>query len=479
MSKLLYPSCPVLLVDDEAAWLRSLSMLLERKGGINNTVTCSESRQALELLSRQEFSLVVLDYTMPQLSGSELLQQVVALYPSMPVVMLTGRNQVDVAVECMKHGAFDFFTKTMEDERLVAGVLRAIRMQELERENRKLRDSYFSPDLETPEAFAGIVTQSPTLQKLFRYAEAIAASSQPVLITGESGVGKELLGLAFHRLSRPESPWVPVNVAGLDESIFADTLFGHTKGAFTDADQARQGMIDKAAGGTLFLDEIGSLNLASQAKLLRVLQDGEFFPLGSDRPKKMTARIIVATNQDLPAMIERDEFRRDLFFRLRTHHLHIPPLRDRNGDLGLLLDHFLAEAAAEFGKPVPTPPRELLPLLATYDFPGNVRELRSMVFDAVAMHRSHKLSMEAFRRAMGRGEELSNPAPVETADEVGSGELVFPRKLPTIRDTMRTLIEEAMQRASGNQGVAAEMLGISRPALNKRLKKLAEGDDEE
>jgi len=479
MSKLLYPSCPVLLVDDEPVWLRSLSLLLERKGGINHTVTCSDGRQVLEVLGERDYALVVLDYTMPHLAGSELLQRIVGQYPDLPVVMLTGRNQVDVAVECMKAGAFDFFTKTMEEERLVAGVQRAIRMQELELENRKLRDGYFAPELEAPAAFAELRTQSPQLLKLFRYAEAIAQSSQPVLITGESGVGKELLGQAFHRLSRPDAPWVPVNVAGLDESIFADTLFGHAKGAFTDADQARLGMIDKAAGGTLFLDEIGSLNLASQAKLLRVLQDGEYFPLGSDRPKKMTARVIVATNQDLPALIERDEFRRDLYFRLRTHHLHIPPLRERNGDLGPLLEHFLAEAAAELGKPVPTPPRELLPLLATYDFPGNVRELRAMVYDAVAMHRSHKLSMEAFKRAMGRSEELPVPVLGDTAAAAPVTELVFPGRLPTIRDTMRSLVEEAMRRASGNQGVAAEMLGISRPALNKRLKKLAEGDDED
>lgn len=278
MSATLYPACPVLMVDDEPSWLRSMSMMLERLGGINHIEICEGGSGVMERLKNKEYSLLLLDNVMPGISGMELLKQVSEEYPSLPVIMLTGLNQVETAVESMRLGAVDYFVKTMEDNRLVAGVQRALRMQEMARENRKLRDGIMRDDLDHPEVFADIVSSNQQVRSLFHYAEAIAPSQQPVLLTGESGVGKELLAKAIHQVSRPNGPWVPVNVAGLDETIFADTLFGHAKGAFTDADQQRQGMIDQASGGTLFLDEIGSLNFESQAKLLRILQDGEYYP---------------------------------------------------------------------------------------------------------------------------------------------------------------------------------------------------------
>ncbi|ORJ53223.1 sigma-54-dependent transcriptional regulator [Geothermobacter hydrogeniphilus] len=475
MSATVYPPCPILMVDDEPAWLRSMAIMLERLGGIGNIESCSDSREVMTRLASREYSLVLLDNIMPHRSGMELLPEIVENYPSLPVIMLTGINQVDTAVACIKSGAFDYFVKTSEDERLVAGVQRALRMQEIAYENRKLRDGLIRGTLEHPDAFRDIVTENPRMRSLLHYAEAIAGSSQPVLITGESGVGKELVAKAIHQVGRPKGPWVAVNIAGLDDTIFADTLFGHARGAFTDADHARPGLIDQARGGTLFLDEIGSLNLDSQAKLLRVLQDGEYYPLGSDRPKRMLARVVVATNEELAELQQQGKFRKDLFFRLRTHHLHIPPLRERNGDLRVLTDHFLAEAAAEFGKVKPTPPRELDTLLRSYDFPGNVRELRSMVYDAVAMHRGRKLSMDAFKRAMGIG--FDGPAVESDDPENGHDPIRFGGQLPTLRAAAEALVEEAMRRADGNQGIAASMLGISRPALNKRLKKMHEGED--
>jgi len=475
MSATVYPACPILMVDDEPAWLRSMAIMLERLGGIGNVESCSDSREVMERLKKREYSLVLLDNIMPHRPGMELLPEIVESYPSLPVIMLTGVNQVDTAVTCIKNGAFDYFVKTSEDDRLVAGIQRALRMQEMAFENRKLRDGLMRGTLENPEAFGEIVTDNARMRSLLHYAEAIATSSQPVLVTGESGVGKELVAQAIHRVGRPKGPWVAVNIAGLDDSIFADTLFGHARGAYTDADQARPGLIDQARGGTLFLDEIGSLNLDSQAKLLRVLQDGEFYPLGSDRPKRMLARVVVATNEDLSDLQKQGKFRKDRFFRLRTHHLHIPPLRERNGDLNLLVEYFLAEAAAAFGKTKPTPPRELATLLATYDFPGNVRELRAMAYDAVAMHQGRKLSMEAFKRAMGIG--FDGPT-AELDDHGDSGEPIrFGGQLPTLREASAALVEEAMRRAGGNQGIAAGMLGISRPALNKRLKKLQAGEE--
>ena len=210
--------------------------------------------------------------------------------------------------------------------------------------------------------FAGIVTRNRRMQALFQYVEAVAHSPEPLLVTGESGVGKELVARAVHDLAGEDEPWVAVNVAGLDDNHFADTLFGHARGAFTGAEQARGGMIDKAGSGTLFLDEIGDLSAASQVKLLRLLQEGEYYPLGSDRPQKLRARIVVATNVDLAASQAAGQFRKDLYYRLCAHHVHIPSLRERREDLPLLLDHFLEQAAqAMFMMPSPCMGRAFFP----------------------------------------------------------------------------------------------------------------------
>ena len=461
------PHRPILLVDDEPAWLRSLALVLERSAGLNNLVLCHDSREVADLLAQREFSLVLLDLSMPHLGGEALLEQLGLSYPDLPVIILSGMGQLETAVRCVKLGAFDFFVKTVEEDRLCAGVLRALRMQELQQENDRLQRQVLEQPLDHPEAFASLLTCDARMRSLFRYLEAVAPSSQPVLITGESGTGKELAARALHDLGRPKGPWVAVNAAGLDDTVFADTLFGHTRGAFTGADQARAGMIEQAAGGTLFLDEIGDLSASSQVKLLRLLQEGEYFPLGSDRPKKSTARIVVATNHDLATRQAQGSFRKDLYYRLKGHQVHLPPLRERKQDLPLLLEHFLTEAAASLGKPVPTPPPELAVLLASYHFPGNIRELRSMVFDAVSLHQARKLSMEAFKQAMG----LADGAPPLPATATDEPLLVFGPRLPTIDQAVQLLVEAALQRAEGNQTLAASFLGISRPALSKRLRK--------
>ena len=318
-------------------------------------------------------------------------------FPEVPVIVITGSNDVDTAVACMKTGAFDYMVKPVEKSRLISGVKRAIELRELQRENRLLRAHVLSDKLEHPEAFSEMVTNSAIMRSIFQYIESISISPQPILITGETGVGKELVSKAIHKLSRRNGAFVPVNVAGLDDNVFADTLFGHRKGAFTGADQARSGLVEQASGGTLFLDEIGDLSPASQVKLLRLLQDGEYFPLGSDVGKRSDARVVVATNQDIQALQESGKFRKDLYYRLCGHQIHIPPLRERREDLPILLDHFLERLPRRWAREKPTPPRELLTLLSTYPFPGNIRELQSIILDAVSSHKSGKLSMEVFK----------------------------------------------------------------------------------
>jgi DNA-binding NtrC family response regulator len=319
--------------------------------------------------------------------------------------------------------------------------------------------------------FKDIVSQSEKMRSVFQYIEALVCSSEPVLVTGESGVGKELIARAIHDISQPQGPWVPVNVAGLDDNVFSDTLFGHVKGAFTGADRARPGMIEKAAGGTLFLDEIGDLSPASQIKLLRLLQEKEFIRLGSDTVQTLNARIVVATNVKLKKSAG---FRKDLFFRLCTHHIEVPPLRERPEDIALLLNFFLEEAGREMNKKKPTPPPELSLLLSNYPFPGNVRELRAMVFNAVSVHKGRMLSMDLFKKAMGLprmeadlNEDLFEESPL----------LTFHESLPTLKQAAELLVREAIDRTNGNQSMAARLLGVTQPALSGRLKKLSKKED--
>jgi len=458
-----HPEFSILMVDDEPAWLRSLGMTLEGPGGFSNLLTCSDAREVMGLFETHDIGLVLLDLTMPHIAGEELLRRIGEEHPGVQVIIISGMNQLETAVGCMRQGAFDYFVKTTDEDRLLDGVRRAVRMVELQRENHAIRRRLFGRRLERPEAFAPLVTRDPAMLAVFGYLESVAASRQPLLILGESGVGKELIARAAHQLGGDDGPLVSVNVAGLDDNVFSDTLFGHRRGAFTGAERERPGMIEKAAGGTLFLDEIGDLSPASQVKLLRLLQEGEYYPLGSDSPSQLKARIICATHHDLQAMVAERSFRKDLYYRLHAHQVRIPPLRDRKDDLPLLLDHFLEKAAAELGKKVPTPPPELAPLLRTYSFPGNIRELQAMVHDAVSQHQGGVLSCEVFLQRIGDARQGPEPVarqnPFDSLDE-----------LPTLAEAGELLVDAALARAGNNQTLAARLLGISQPALSKRLK---------
>ena len=469
MSERLYPAFEILLVDDEPDWLSSLALTLESRAGLTNLVTCDDSRRVMDLLDTGRIGLVVLDLTMPHLSGEALLEKLAERHPEVTAIVISGLNQLETAVRCMKLGAFDYCVKTDEEERIVGAVLRAVRMQEMRRDNQELSSRLLSGVLRQPEAFGSIVTGDRGMLALFSYLEAVAASPQPLLITGESGVGKELFARAAHTLSGCRGKLVTVNVAGLDDTVFADTLFGHLRGAFTGAEQARRGMVEEAAEGTLFLDEIGDLGIPSQVKLLRLLQEGEYFPLGADLPKRLKARIIVATHRDLAAREDSGAFRRDLYYRLRTHRIEIPPLRERPGDIPLLLEHFLAEAARALGKKKPSVPRELARFLAGYSFPGNVRELRGMVYDALSLHRDGLLALDAFVKSVRQ-----TPAAPSTAAAPSRNPFAGFPELPTFAEAAGFLVMEAMDRAGHNQTLAARLLGISQPALNKRLKQMRE-----
>ena len=465
-----YPRFPVLLVDDEDQFLQSASFSL-RTSGIGNIERCSDSRQVMNLIESKQISAVLLDIMMPYLTGKELLPRITQQYPNLPVIILTALNEIDSAVECMRSGAFDYLVKPIDKQRLVSTINRALEYGEVKHENTRLKESLLSGKLEHPEAFNQIITGNKSMRAVFSYIEAIAGTSLPVLISGETGTGKELIAKAIHMASGRTGECVPVNVAGLDDNLFSDTLFGHEKGAFTGADSRRVGLIGKAINGTLFLDEIGDLKMESQVKLLRLLEERSYYPIGSDSPLTTNARIIVATNADIAEKQRKGEFRSDLYYRLAGHQIRIPALRDRKEDIRALVNHFLEKSSEELGKKIPTPPEELFLLLNTYRFPGNVRELRGMVYDAVSRHKSGMLSMDSFKEylSMLNSAGMSFSPESESTEVKIAGKIKFGDELPSIKEAEDLLVKEALERSGGNQSIAASMLGLTRSALNKRI----------
>lgn len=461
----------ILLVDDEPALLRSVENVL-RNAGFDQVTTCSDSRKARGLLDSLSVDLLVLDLSMPHVTGQEILSWVSTHHPDIPVLVVTAGTEVETAVECMKRGAYDYLLKPVDSHRLLAAISCGLEMRALRAENHHLKTRLLAGELEHPEHFASIVTGNEAMFSIFRYVEAVAKSPQPVLITGETGVGKELIARAVHDASGLAGAFVAVNTASLDDNMFSDTFFGHAKGAYTGADSIRGGLVEKAQGGTLFMDEIGDLNMASQVKLLRLIQEREYFPVGSDTARHTDARVVVSTNRNLKAMLQAGAFREDLYYRIIAHQIRIPPLRERRGDLPLLLDHFLKEASETLGKTKPSTPVELVSHLATHEFPGNVRELRAMVHDAVSNHSGGVLALTQFLRHIDAHREL------ERQKGGGSGGLVFPARLPTLREMTLLLTQEALTRAGNNQTAAARLLGLSRQSLNKYAQQIQEPEDD-
>jgi len=453
----------VLVVDDEPGILAKVSLLLA-SSDIQQVVTLSDSRQVLAFLQENQIATVIVDWVMPNITGGELLQRITADYPQIPVIVMTAMGDVDTAVNCMRAGAFDFLTKPVDPNRLVASVRKALQVSELGNQNRILKDYLLADRLGNPDAFAGIITHSKKMRAIFQYIEAIASSRQPVLITGETGVGKELLARAVHSVSGVSGPFISLNAAGLDDFMFSDTLFGHKKGAFTGADSKRDGLISAAAGGTLFLDEIGDMNLASQIKLLRLLQEREYYRMGSDLLLKSDARVVAASNMDFTVLRAAGKFRNDLYFRLCAHEFRVPPLRERLEDVAPLVNYFVSSIAQEQKKQVPAVSPGLIDSLSQCSFPGNVRELYNQVHHAVTCNEGHMLEAGDFAGI--------KPVPVRTpplTDAKNPLMAVF-GKFPTVFQVEEYLIAEAMRLTGGNQTAAAEMLGLARPTLNKRLK---------
>ncbi len=469
MNQAPYPERPILILDDDEGLRVRVSLILA-EAGIGNSLMTDDPALALRLVASGQVALVLLDLFLPQADGEALLGSFTASSPEVPVIVVTGDTEPERIVRCMRAGAIDYIVKPVDKGRLLVSVWNGLATVELRRELEGFRERVLEGRLEHPETFAEIVTADQRMLDLFRYIESIAPSRNSVLVLGETGTGKELFARAVHAASGRSGSFVAVNAAGLDDGLFSDALFGHRKGAYTGADAARAGLVREAAGGTLFLDEIGDLDQRSQVKLLRLLQDGEYYPSGSDAPMRSEARVVAATSRDLREAVKTGGFRSDLYFRLQTHPIRIPPLRDRRRDIPLLVRHFVVQSAESLGSTPPAVTEELLSALSGHDFPGNVRELEALMNDAVAKARNGELDVSAIRERLsseGEGAAMPGLAPAEACG--GLPISLCGENFPTLREAENALVALALERATGNMSLAAGMLGISRQTLYKKV----------
>ncbi len=449
----------VLVVDDEPDVLRIVTRKLQKAGFVVEGF--EESPALLDSLQRGasgDVDVVLADLHMPEMNGLELLKAVHAEFPSIAFVMMTGRGTIGSAVEAMRLRAFDYLVKPFDPlETVVAAVERAVAHKRLVD-----RNQFLERQLELTSQFEGIVGTSKPIADVFAMVESVAPTDVTVLITGESGTGKELVARAIHtRSSRSSRPFIAINCAALAESVLESELFGHVKGSFTGAVASRRGLFEEASGGTLFLDEVGELAPATQVRLLRVLQEGEIRPVGSNEPRNVDVRIIAATHRDLQAEVQRSVFRQDLFYRLNVVSVNLPALRERVEDLPALAHHFVKKSAARFEKNVAKLDPETLERLCSYDWPGNVRELENAMERAVVLARTDVLTPDLL------------PSELRPSTEVRTRSSAVPQ-LPLSEaraEFERSYLTHALHRADGNTAEAARLSGVDRSNFRRLLKR--------
>ena len=424
----------------------------------------SDPRNLVTTLAGWPPTIVMLDLTLPGRSGDSVLVEVQERFPETLVVVATGQTDAQTAVRLLRAGAFDYLTKPLEIEAVRAALERTLTHATVVAERQALSDRFLRRDRELHPAFSGFITEDPHLKDVLRYTEAIATSTRSVLITGETGTGKDVLARAIHAISERFGPYVVCNLGGMDDPLVSDVLFGHRKGDFTGAINDRAGLVETARGGTLFLDEIGDLPLPTQIKLLRLLQDGDYFPVGDDQPRQADIRVIAATSQDLEARITSDHFRRDLYYRLAAHQIHLPPLRERLGDLSLLVPYFVRRAAVAADRPLPVIDPGFLVALTHHGLPGNVRELDALVVDALARHRDGEPWTAA---------DIHQGARRHTLPDKPREDVHWPLQLPTLEEAQASLLDEALRRTNGNQTQAAKLIGVTKQAISYRLRRRA------
>ena len=452
-------SLPVILVvDDEKVQRESLAGFLKKKGF--TVFPADSAEKAMKIVSSEMIDIVFTDFKMSGKSGFELLQEIKQLNPEISVIIMTAFGRIEDAVQAMKSGAFDYLTKPIDLDEVELIISRASEIKHLTRENQQLRER-----LRDKHRFGNIITNSSLMEEILSLASRAANSRASVLISGESGTGKELAARAIHYASpRAEKPIITVNCAAISENLLESELFGHEKGAFTGAVKQKAGLVEKADGGTLFLDEAGDIPLSVQVKLLRFLQFGEFQHIGETKTRKVDVRLITATNRNIEALIEKNKFREDFYYRLNVINIHIPALRQRKEDIPLLIDHFIKKYAKENEKSISGISSEALDILMKYNYPGNIRELENLIERMVVLARDEIITRSElpvqFTAAKEPESRKTSPAAVYTGS--------FKEQTEAFE---KDLITRALEQHNYNQSRAAESLGMNERNMRYKIQK--------
>lgn len=445
----------ILIVDDEPAFLRSLRRILWQEGYDNVSVE-QFPREVPNLLANNRYDLILLDISMPEINGLDLLEQIGQSYPDIPVIILTALGDVKTAFKATKLGAYDFITKPPDIDRLYITIDRALQQRLLQLERDSLRTGQ-PIKLKERKEFADIITQSPQMHKVFDLIEIFAPTNETVLILGETGTGKDMLARKIHQLSpRKEGPFITANLVSISSTLFESELFGHEKGAFTGAIGDKTGYFEAANGGTIFLDEIGEIPKELQGKLLRTLQYNEIYKIGSSKPISLDIRFIAATNKNLLEAVEKKEFRADLYFRLNRGYIQIPPLCKRGNDIKLLAEYFLQIANQKYGKNLKGFSPEVIEQLFGYSFPGNVRELESIILNAAVQNKN---------------DEYVENVSIPKNESTFPAEPVVPQLL-TIDELVKEHVKSVLKYMNGNIQKAAVILGVSERTLQRKIQEI-------
>jgi DNA-binding NtrC family response regulator len=447
----------ILIIDDEAAIRESLETLLEIEG--YTVASAGTGEDGLSRIAEKPYDLALLDLALPGMDGHEVLREIRARSPQLPVIMITAYGTVEAAVKAVQQGAVNFITKPWDNEKLLADVRAAVARRRAEEENIQLKRA-----LKQRYNFESIVGKSEAMLRIFDLVAQVAPSRSTVLVQGESGTGKELIAKAIHMNSpRRDNPFVPVNTGSMPADLLESTLFGHVKGAFTSAIASKKGLFEVANGGTIFLDEIGTMNLETQAKILRVLQDRKFMHLGGVQEIQVDVRILAATNVDLKQGVKEGRFREDLFYRLNVITVDLPPLRERREDIPLLVEHFLKRFSEENAKPAQHLKPEALRPLMDYPWPGNVRELENVIERAVVLSAGPEIGPELLPdTVLGRGalERMPEQRPDSSLFDI-------------MESCERRVIADMLEKCDWNQTEAAGRFHIPLSTLNQKIKRLS------
>lgn len=437
----------ILIVDDEELSLSSVRRLLQWRG-IKDVDICNNGRDAVRRIKEVDYDVVLLDLIMPEMDGLQVLEAAKPYKPHTEFIILTAMDDIPTTVNAIRMGAYDYLVKPVDNDLLILSIERAYERKGL---LKSLSGGGRDASSQMPEGFSEILTQCPQMKSLLTYAQTMARTGNPVLITGESGTGKELVARGIHQNGPfPKGPFVAVNVSAIPTTMFETQFFGHVRGAFTGAESNYRGFFEQADGGTLFLDEIGELPYGLQAKLLRVLEDKMITPLGGAKAVHVNVRVISATNMDLDAACQEGKFRLDLLYRLKSAHIHLPPLREREGDITLLARHFLKEATRRHAKEIDGFSPEAMDVLLRSDYPGNVRELSQVIENAVLTAESNLILPHHLGKSPSR-------------------QSIYHRRLCSLQENEETHVAYVLVNTGGNRRQTAEILGITVRQLQRKL----------